>query len=140
MASANFTEETLLRSKISRRLARQKSNQHYSKLAEDLVARFAELKGWHIVSRNFRRPGCEIDIIMIKNSTLVVVEVKFRKRLDDIGSLIPKKKAEALVRGIERFLALEEHQHDTVRIDLAIVTLHAGRLKIAHYLTDALNY
>lgn len=73
---------------------------------------------------------------MKKQKTLVVVEVKFRKEPIDLTTLIPKKKFEALVRGIDRFLALEVPEHDTVRIDLAVVTMAHGKLKLAHYLPD----
>jgi putative endonuclease len=136
MASANFTDETLHRSENLRPRAQRKSNQHYSKLAEDLVAKFAENRGWDILHRNFRRPGCEIDIIMKKQKTLVILEVKFRKQLNDLTTLVPKKKIEALVRGINRFLASEVHEHDTIRIDLAVVTLINGSLRLAHYLPN----
>jgi putative endonuclease len=112
------------------------SNQHYSNLAEDLVAKFAESKGWDILYRNFRRPGCEIDIIMKKRKTLVVLEVKFRKQPIDLTTLMPKKKFEALVRGLDRFLAFEDHEFDTVRIDLAVVTLFQGKLRLVYYLPD----
>jgi Holliday junction resolvase-like predicted endonuclease len=73
---------------------------------------------------------------MKKQKTLVVLEVKFRKQLDDLTTLVPKKKIEALIRGINCFLAFEVHEHDTIRIDLAVVTLNNGRLRLAHYLPN----
>ena len=73
---------------------------------------------------------------MKKQKTLVVLEVKFRKQLTDLTNLVPKRKIEALVRGINRFLASEVHDHDTIRIDLAVVTLNNGRLHLAHYLPN----
>jgi len=122
-----------------RQLSQQQSNQHYSKLAEDLVAQFALSKGWKILRRNFRRPGSEIDIIMMKEKTMVAVEVKFRMQVEELSSLVSKNKGKAIVRGIKNFLTLNEYEPDLIRIDLAVVSLTKGRMKLVHYITDVVT-
>jgi putative endonuclease len=45
---------------------------------EDLAVRFLEKKGYRILSRNFRTPVGEIDVIAEDRNTLVFIEVKTR--------------------------------------------------------------
>lgn len=53
--------------------------------AERAASAYLEMRGFRILERNFRRPGCEIDIIACKNQVVQFVEVKYR-RDDDQGS------------------------------------------------------
>ena len=47
-------------------------------LAENYAEKLLKKKGYRILERNFRTPFSEIDIIAIKRSVLVFVEVKAR--------------------------------------------------------------
>lgn len=77
---------------------------------------------------------------MMKQETLVGVEVKFRKRATDINSLVPKKKGAAIVRGIERFLELFAYEPKTIRIDLAVVTLSRENIKLVQYVPGIFSH
>ncbi len=46
--------------------------------AEDIAVKFLKKKGYRIISRNFKTPIGELDIIAIDGETLVFVEVKAR--------------------------------------------------------------
>ena len=50
--------------------------------AEEEAAHFLRANGYEIKSRNWRWKRCEIDIIAVKEDTLVFVEVKTRKNED----------------------------------------------------------
>jgi putative endonuclease len=47
-------------------------------IGEDLATQFLKKKGYKIIERNFRKGYGEIDIICLKDKTLVFVEVKTR--------------------------------------------------------------
>ena len=48
------------------------------KYAEEKATQYLTSIGYQIVSRNWRTPKCEIDIIAEKNNTIYFVEVKYR--------------------------------------------------------------
>lgn len=78
-------------------------------------------QGWTILARNFRHIGCELDIVARKGETVVVVEVKARRVKPHVESLLPRRKREALERGLMRFVGMRGLEYRTLRIDLAIV-------------------
>lgn len=91
--------------------------------AEEAVAKAMQGQNWRILARNFRHTGFELDIVAIKGSTLVTVEVKYRRRLDlhTLEALLPRKKYDALHRGLLHFAGRHAVRVRTLRIDLALV-------------------
>ena len=111
-------------------MSRIQKSQNLGKRAEACVNRLLLQQGWHILARNFRQIGSEIDIIAQKGYTIVFVEVKFRHRkpttAQDMFEIMPKRKRQALVRGAKYFLQKNEKklaQWKNLRFDLALVTL-----------------
>lgn len=51
--------------------------------AERVAALYLQLKGYRIRGRRIRRAPIEIDLLAEKGDTLVVVEVKYRRTLDE---------------------------------------------------------
>lgn len=47
--------------------------------AERAAANYLEMRGFHILEMNWRRPRCEIDIVARKSNAIYLVEVKYRK-------------------------------------------------------------
>jgi putative endonuclease len=47
--------------------------------AERAAANYLEMRGFHILEMNWRRPRCEIDIVARKDDVIYLVEVKYRK-------------------------------------------------------------
>jgi putative endonuclease len=47
---------------------------------EDLAARFLELEGYEVLSRNVRCADVEVDLLARRGKLLVLVEVKLRRR------------------------------------------------------------
>jgi Holliday junction resolvase-like predicted endonuclease len=79
-------------------------------------------KGWVLQAANFRRPGTEIDLIMLRNNVLAVVEVKERRSYDSLAfyDLVNPKKRLALMRGADCFLQQSMLQPDSIVFVLAV--------------------
>ncbi len=109
--------------------------------AESFVANELALKGWKILSRNYRGLGFEVDIIGMKDRNLAAIEVKCRnnqKAEIDLASLVPNTKKSSLKKGILAWLSKNPNTAeyiDTIRLDLAIVTKQDERM-IAHYYSN----
>jgi putative endonuclease len=56
------------------------SDSEYGRLAETVACWWLRLRGYSIVARNLRVLGREVDVVARRGSTLVVVEVKARRR------------------------------------------------------------
>lgn len=94
------------------------------RLAENFIADKLRSAGWNLLARNYRRIGCELDIIASKAETLIFVEVKSRKWLPIIyrvDEFISRKKKAALHRGALKYLSETDVNYQTIRFDAAIV-------------------
>lgn len=47
--------------------------------AEAAARTYLEMRGYHILEQNWRRPRCEVDIIALREGRLHFVEVKYRR-------------------------------------------------------------
>ena len=110
--------------------------------AETFVTGILRHQGWLILARNFRRVGCEIDIIAFKKTTIIFVEVKFRARplhtMQGFDQIITRKKRKTLERGARCFLQYYEKRlpyWENLRFDLALVST-AGNKPCLRYISD----
>lgn len=97
-------------------------------LGEDIAADYLKKNGYKIIERNFRRGYGEIDIICIKNKTLVFVEVKARTS-DKFGSpaeAITYFKLKSLIKTAEFYKISNPNLPDSLRIDAILITLRNG--------------
>lgn len=76
-------------------------------LAEDAAAEFLSARGLRMVTRNYRCRFGEIDLIMREGTTLVFVEVRFRRSPTFGGAheSITAAKREKLLRAAKHYLA-----------------------------------
>ncbi len=66
----------------------------YGAMAEDSASRYLENNNYKVIQRNYKDRFCEIDIVARNNTTIVFVEVKYRRRRDfggAIGAITPNK-------------------------------------------------
>ena len=94
---------------------------------ETFVCHILESKGYVIASKNFRRIGCELDIVAKKGEELVIIEVKTRTRNYwevNPEHLLSIKKKKSLFRGILTYIAETRIEYNSIRIDLAIALYH----------------
>lgn len=107
---------------------------------EAFVAQQLAAAGWQIVAQNLRYRATEIDLLIRKGTTMAVVEVKTRSSWSDVdvSSLLLPRKAQALRRGLERFLGAGIPDGiETQRLDLVLVATRPS-LHIIRYIPDAL--
>lgn len=95
------------------------------KRAENRVAIYLKKNGWQILSRNFRRIACELDIVALKKGSLLVAEVKYRafwQEGGDLQQLIGERKKKHLVKGVLSFLSSYEVSYQTISFELFLVS------------------
>lgn len=92
---------------------------------EELASKFLVKKGYKIIDRNFRKGYGEIDIIALKDNTLVFVEVKTKTSLSHGTPLeeITYFKLKSLVRTAQFYKVLNPKLPDAMRIDAVSVML-----------------
>ncbi len=92
---------------------------------EELAANFLKNKGYKIIDRNFRKGYGEIDIIALKDNTLVFIEVKTKTSLSHGVPLeeITYFKLKSLVKTAQFYKMLNPKFPDAMRIDAVSVML-----------------
>ena len=73
--------------------------------AESRAAAYLVAKGYRILSRRWRSPLGEIDIVARRRKTLVFVEVKARATLDDAAEAITERQRARIAACAEAWLA-----------------------------------
>lgn len=100
---------------------------------EDLATKYLKEKGFKILTRNFKTPLGEIDIIAEDSETLVFIEVK--TRTDDSFGLpfeaVDSKKRERM-RRIALLYLKNYGKERPVRFDVISVEMKDGSSKIDH--------
>jgi Holliday junction resolvase-like predicted endonuclease len=108
------------------------SIQSKARCGEEYVRLLYEKYNYELLAQNFRRVGTELDLVFMKNKTLVFVEVKLRKNLfvSDIRveDLVSQKKQQALKRGAQLFMQEYENlNYENIRFDLCLVGYHINK-------------
>lgn len=108
--------------------------------AEDLAAVFLERQGVRLIVRNYRCRGGEIDLIGLHRDTLLLVEVRLRRRSDygDAAASITRTKQRRIILAARHFLATHpQWQNQPCRFDcLLLDQLSPDRID---WLTDAFH-
>ncbi|MDR3419164.1 MAG: YraN family protein [Nevskia sp.] len=92
--------------------------------AEARAQQHLERRGLKLVTRNWRCPGGELDLVMRDAATLVMVEVRKRSRSDygDAFESVHARKRGRIVHAARSFLAAHpEHERSPVRFDVVAV-------------------
>lgn len=110
------------------------------KIGEELAVDFLTEKGYEILETNWVFQKAEVDIIAIKNTTLVVVEVKTRSSID-FGSpqdFVKPKKIKLLVKSINEYVISNDLDVE-VRFDIIAIHSKGKEFEIEH-LEEAFYY
>ncbi len=73
--------------------------------AEWIALLFLLLKGYRPLARRYAASGGEIDLIVMRGSTIAFVEVKARELMDDALSAITAKKRQRFSRAVRAWLS-----------------------------------
>ena len=105
---------------------------------EKLAADFLKRNGYRIIKQNFYCKMGEVDIIAIKDSYLVFVEVKYRntKAMGTAAEAVNFNKKRKICRCADVFLMLNpSYGNNNIRFD--VIAIEEGHLE--HY-TNAFEY
>jgi putative endonuclease len=98
--------------------------------AEDIVARTYEGRGATVVARRWRSPAGELDLVLREGGTVVVVEVKKARTLDEAAHRLGRRQIARLCAAAALFCEGEPRGSLTdLRFDLALVDAN-GRVRI----------
>ena len=102
--------------------------------AERAAAEFLRQRGYHILERNFRCRGGEIDLIALDGGTLVFIEVKMRRTLargTPIEAVTPLKQSRVR-RAAQSYLAFSGQVFARIRFDVMAVAQTRKTTDITH--------
>jgi len=99
---------------------------------EDAALRVYEGRGYALISRNWRCPLGELDLVLLRRGTLVVCEVKTRSGVAFGGGYeaVTWSKRRKLRQLAEAFLQQSGSRIRQVRFDVASVWLGGGRADV----------
>jgi putative endonuclease len=103
---------------------------------EAVAAEFLTARGYRVVSRNFRCPQGEIDIIAVDGDTVVFVEVKSRRsgQAADPETNVDRRKRRRLVRAALVYAGRKGLDDCPCRFDvIAIVLPEKDEPQIEHF-------
>ena len=122
--------------KLQQPAKKQTAKQKLGKLGEKLAKKFLQNKGYRLISENFYTRFGEIDLIFLKGSVLIFVEVKTRSSL--VKGLpiqaISRKKLHNIYLAAELFLQKNpQYQKYQLRIDAISILKSQANFKIKHF-------
>ena len=92
---------------------------------EAFAAEQLQRRQWQILARNYRGRGFELDIVAIKQQSLVVFEVKTRSKYlaEARSGVLTPQKCRSLEHGLQHFISQKINlpEWQTIRIDLILV-------------------
>lgn len=95
---------------------------------ENTAALYMEKSGFVILERNYRRKGCEVDIIALEGDVLVFTEVKARSSAKGgYGrEAVGRPKQQRIIKGALNYIAEKRMEDRCGRFDVAEVDLDTG--------------
>ncbi|MFD0916939.1 YraN family protein [Pseudahrensia aquimaris] len=91
-------------------------------VAEDQAARFLSSHGWEILETRYKTKAGEVDLIALKDSLVIFVEVKARANtVSALESVSAKSKARIKAAGQGWLLQQEDHARLSWRCDLIAI-------------------
>jgi putative endonuclease len=91
------------------------------RLGEELAWHHYQKENYQLLKKNYYSQGSELDLVLWKEETLIIVEVKMRKKISQeviLKELLPPKKRESLKKGTLSFLSKNNISYNTIRFDL----------------------
>ncbi len=94
---------------------------------------FLRAKGWSILDRRRKTPLGEIDLVARRAGTVAFVEVKWRKRAEELGLAIDEYRLRRVAAAVEAVAHEYARNGEDMRID--VILLAPGRLP--HHIVNA---
>jgi len=101
--------------------------------SEEIASVYLQGNGLKVVTRNFRSPRGELDIVMEDGETLVFVEVRFRRnqRFGSGAESVDRHKQQRLITSAAYYLQ-KNHQYSNrpTRFDVVSISMEANQPSI----------
>ncbi|HTN15704.1 MAG TPA: YraN family protein [Sphingomonadaceae bacterium] len=91
------------------------------RLAEVRAALWLNLHGWWVLDRRVKTPRGEIDLIARRGRTVAFIEVKWRKRSEDLGDAIDEYRLRRVAAAVEAVAHRYAKVKDSIRIDVLLL-------------------
>ena len=124
-------------------------NKELGSLGEDIAATFLKRKGFRLISRNFRKPWGEIDIIAEKDDVVRFVEVKAvsREKLPDVSremdyrpeELVDRRKLRKLARTAALYMEMKKDKREFQLDVVGVVVVREKRIARCRLFEQALS-
>ncbi len=103
------------------------------KKGENIAIDFLIKKGYNILEKNYRYLKSEIDVITIKEDTIVVIEVKTRSSssFGNPQDFLKPKQIESLVKAINHYI-IEKDLDNEIRFDIIAILISKSGVHIEH--------
>jgi len=88
---------------------------------ERLAAVFMRLKGWQLLAQRVKTPRGEIDLVCRKGGMVAFVEVKWRKRSEDLDSAIDQWRLSRVAAAVECVAHNYAQSGEDIRIDVILL-------------------
>jgi putative endonuclease len=103
-------------------LSKKRKFYKFGKLAEFFAIFYLKLLFYKILEKNYRNKLGEIDIIAVKNKTLIAVEVKARKKINSLEEIVSKNQMNRIKRSMNIFYSRKKfYDKYNIRFDLIII-------------------
>ncbi|RDH45434.1 YraN family protein [Zooshikella ganghwensis] len=100
------------------------SHRHRGSQHEDFALAYLKQHGLKLVQRNYAWKGGEIDLIMLDKTTLVFIEVRYRKNTTygTAAETLTSSKQRKLINTAKHFLLTQAKHNPPCRFDLLAIT------------------
>lgn len=106
--------------------------------AETLAALYLQLKGYRILTRRFKTPVGELDLVAKRGGTVVFVEVKGRRTRDSAAESIHGQNQARVVRAAQWWLQRHgQYIEHEVRFDVCLIAWYRWPHHITHAFSAA---
>ena len=101
---------------------------------ERIASRYLTERGYHVLERNFRCRGGEVDLIALDGATLVFVEVKLRRSLARGAPLeaVTAVKESRVRKAAQVYLAYSGQVFSRIRFDVVAIMKAGKKTDITH--------
>lgn len=96
-------------------------SESFGRTAETVAAWWLRLHGWRIIDQRLRIPQGEIDLVAARGKTLAFVEVKARKRGEDLANATDRYRLRRVIAAAQALSGRYIGQFSDMRIDLILV-------------------
>ncbi len=101
----------------------RKKSEKFGRLGEEIAALFLRLKFYSIIAKRVKTPLGELDIVAKKGKYLIFVEVKTRKKQENLGEALEAVNKRRISRASALFLSQNKKYYDyNLRFDVIFLT------------------